>query len=102
MARYDHLPIFADAYQFALLVEQLVGNFSNKARAALGADLRQQSQHILRCIIQVNSLALTERYGVLQHLNWRVEETLILLRLAKDTRALPNLKAYEQCANLLY
>jgi hypothetical protein len=35
----------------------------------------------------------------LQHLNWGVEETLILLRLAKDTRALPNLKAYEQCAS---
>ncbi len=30
MARNDHLPVFADAYRLALLVEQLVSEFSNR------------------------------------------------------------------------
>ncbi len=95
MARYDHLPVFADAYRLALLVEQLVGEFSNRARPALGADLRGQVRLILRLIIRANSLSAAERKPLLEQLSWASEEFLILLRLAKDTRALPNLVTIE-------
>ncbi|MGE0371874.1 MAG: hypothetical protein AB7Q01_08305 [Gammaproteobacteria bacterium] len=44
MARYEHLPIFAEAYRLAVYVEQQVQGFSSRHRPALGADLRHQSQ----------------------------------------------------------
>jgi hypothetical protein len=56
MACYDHLPVFADTYRLALLVEQSAGEFSNRARPALGADLRGQVRLIRRLIIRANSL----------------------------------------------
>ena len=102
MARYDHLPIFADAYRLALLVEQLVAGFSSRARPALGADLRSQVRLIVRMIIRANSVPVADRKPMLAQLRWAAEEFLVLLRLAKDTKALPSLKAYEQCANLVY
>lgn len=48
MARYEHLPIFADAYRLALLVEQLVSEFSNRARQAPWF-VEQQSAEYARC-----------------------------------------------------
>lgn len=35
MARYEHLPIFADSYRLALLIEQQVAGFPNRLRAGL-------------------------------------------------------------------
>ena len=35
MARYEHLPIFADAYRLAVLIEQVVGGFSEKRFATI-------------------------------------------------------------------
>lgn len=40
MARYEHLPIYAKAYQLALYVEQQVHGFPRFHKYALGADLR--------------------------------------------------------------
>ena len=55
MARYEHLPIYADAYRLAVCVEEQVSTFSNRHRAALGADLRQQCRLMIRLIILANS-----------------------------------------------
>jgi len=98
MARYEHLPIFADAYRLALHIEQQVQGFSGRHRPALGADLRQQCRAVLRLIIRANSLA--DRAAVLEQLRVAVEEFLVLTRLAKDVKAFANLKAYETAANL--
>jgi hypothetical protein len=62
MARVDHLPIFADAYRLALLVDQLVAEFSNRARPALGADLRKQV--VLLCDPELVELAVSAGTGV--------------------------------------
>lgn len=100
MARYEHLPIFADAYRLAVYVEQQVQGFSNRHRPALGADLRRQTQTVLRLIICANNE--TDRRATLLRLRVAVEELLVLARLAKDVRAFANLKTYETCANLAY
>jgi len=98
MARYQHLPIYAEAYRLALHVEQQVQGFSNKHRAAIGADLRHATQAILRLIVRANSEA--DRRLTLSTLSAQVEEFLILARLSKDLKAFSGLSAYEQCANL--
>ena len=100
MARYEHLPIYADAYRLAVFVEQQVQGFSNKHRTALGDDLRRQSQAILRQIIRANNQR--DRRATLGELRLAVEEFLVLSRIAKDVRAFASLKAYETCANLAY
>ena len=99
MARYEHLPIFVDAYKLAVQVEEQVQKFSNRHRPALGADLRGRSQHILHLIIAANSRK-DERAALLGELRDAVEEFLVLLRIAKDVKALASLKAYETLANL--
>jgi hypothetical protein len=100
LARYEHLPIFADAYRLALQVELLVGAFAARHRAGLGADLRQQYRSILRLIIAANNER--DRGPTLVALRLAVEEFLVLCRIAKDVRAFPNLKAYETCATLAH
>lgn len=40
MARYEHLPIYAKAYELALYVEQQVHGFSRFHKYALGAGCR--------------------------------------------------------------
>lgn len=99
VARYEHLPVYAEAYKLALHVEQQVGGFSNRQRAGLGADMRAKSFAMIKLIIRANSLR--ERRECLQALRFAVEEFLVLARLAKDVQAFSNLKAYEAAANLV-
>jgi hypothetical protein len=100
LARYEHLPVFADAYRLALRVDELAEKFPARARPALGADLRRASQHLLGLIIAANDLPAAQREGALRDLLWQAEQFQVLLRLAKDRCLLPGLKSYEQCANL--
>jgi hypothetical protein len=81
LARYDHLPIFADAYRLALQVEQEGGRFSNRQRPSIGADLRLQCGTMLHLIIRVNSQ--TERRAGLEELRTAVEEFLVVARLGR-------------------
>lgn len=99
MARYEHLPIYAKAYELALYVEQQVHGFSRFHKYAIGADLRELCRAMLRGVIRANN-AQTQRAQELDALRVCVEEFLVLLRLGKDVRALATLKAYEHCANL--
>lgn len=54
MARYEHLPIYADAYRFAVCVEEQGSAFSIRHRAAFGADLRRRCRLMIRLIILAN------------------------------------------------
>ena len=76
--------------------------FPAKARQALGADLRAQTQRTMALIVQANDLRGADRIRRLRELRWSIESFQISLRMAKDRRLLPGLKAYEQCANLAY
>ena len=99
MARYEHLPIYAKAYELALLVEKQVQGFPRYHKYAIGADLRMLCRVMLRRVIRANN-AMSQRADELRSLRVTVEEFLVLVRLAKDAKALGSLKAYEQCANL--
>jgi len=55
MARSEHLPIFAEAYRLALLMEQQVAKFARVHRHGLGDDLRSLCRQILRLVIRANN-----------------------------------------------
>ena len=99
MARYEHLPIYAETYRLALDVERCVQGFSRFHKHAIGADLHALCRLMLRLIIRANHLS--DKRPALEELRLAVEEFLVLTRLAKDTRAFSGLKAYEICANLV-
>ena len=47
MARYEHLPIFREAYDLSVHIEKIVRNFSRYHKYTLGTDLRNKSLRIL-------------------------------------------------------
>lgn len=99
MARYEHLPIYAKAYELAVLVERQVQGFSRYHKYAIGADLRALCRVMLRRVIRANN-AVERRADELRALREAVEEFLVLVRLARDVKAFSALKTYEHCANL--
>jgi hypothetical protein len=50
MARYEHLPIFREAYDLTVHIEKIVRNFSRYHKYTLGTDLRNKSRAILETI----------------------------------------------------
>ena len=55
MARYEHLPIFRDAYDLAVHMEKIVRNFSRYHKYTLGTELRNKSRAILESIVKANN-----------------------------------------------
>lgn len=92
MARYEHLPIFVDAYKLLLQVGTQVQTFSNRHRPALGADLRALSRRFVELIIAANGRR-DERTARLEDLRDAIELFLVFLHAAKDLKALSSLKA---------
>ena len=54
MAKYEHLPIYKKAYDFALYCEKVVRNFSRYHKYTLGTELREGSREIIRLIHAAN------------------------------------------------
>lgn len=93
MARYEHLPIFREAYDLALYFEKLVRGFSRYDKYTLGADLRNLSREVLRLIQRANSER--ERAATLLEIRSKVEELKVVLRLSRESGALARSSAYE-------
>ena len=50
MARYEHLPIYLEAYDLTVHIEKIVRNFSRYHKYTLGADLRNKTRAVLEKI----------------------------------------------------
>ena len=93
MARYEHLPIFRDAYDLAVHLENTVRNFSRYHKYTLGADLRNQSRRILDLIVRANNAA-EERAARLLELRQELESLKVLARLCLDSGAFASTRSY--------
>jgi len=82
MARYEHLPIYRDAYDLALHLENLVRHFSRYHKYTLGTDLRNAGRRVLETVIEANSS--TDRGGRLLELRQQLERFKVLARLCHD------------------
>ena len=93
MARYEHLPIFRDAYDLTVHIEKIVRNFSRYHKYTLGSDLRKRSRNILDKIVQANS-DRENRAARLLELRQELESFKVITRLCHDSLAFPNTRTY--------
>ena len=93
MARYEHLPIFRDAYDLTVHIEKIVRNFSRYHKYTLGSDLRKRSRNILDKIVQANS-DRENREARLLELRQELESFKVITRLCHDSLAFPNTRSY--------
>ncbi len=87
MARYEHLPIFKNAYDLALDLDKRVHGFSRFLKYSIGDDLRTVIREALQLIIKANNMG--NKLPVLLELRWQLEYLKVLLRLAHDSGAFP-------------
>jgi len=92
MARYEHLPIYKQAFDVAVYMEKVVTNFSRYHKYTLGTELRNQSKKVVSLIVKANNTK-TKR-PVLIQLREQLDEFLLLLRMAKEVKAFKNFKSF--------
>jgi hypothetical protein len=93
MARYEHLPIYKEAYDLALYFEKTVHGMSRYFKYTLGTDLRNLSRDVLRLIQRANSEE--DRVETLREVRGKVEELKVVLRLARESGAIHKTNTYE-------
>lgn len=92
MARYEHLPIYRDAYDLALYLEKLIKGFSRYHKYVTGADLRGRTRFVIEKIIEANN-AVNKKKPLLE-LRQGIELLGVMLRLSHDAGAFPSVKSY--------
>ena len=93
------MPLWRDANQLLLLVEQAVRHFPRYHKYTLGTDLRRQAMNVCRLIAR----AYHDREGrrpLVQRLNGEVDDLKIALQLAKELAVFRNFKEFESIVTL--
>jgi len=85
VARYEHLPIYRDAYDLTVHIEKIVRNFSRYHKYTLGTDLRNKTRAVLERIIEANNVP--DRVSLLLGLRHQLENLKVLCRLCHDSGA---------------
>ncbi len=93
MARYEHLPIYKQAMDVAVHFEKLVMAFSRYHKYTLGTELRDSSRNIVGLIIWVNNEK--DKVAGLKRLRIKLDELMVLIRLAKEVKAFKSFKSYQ-------
>ena len=93
MARYEHLPIYKQAMDVAVHFEKIVAGFTRYHKYTLGSELRNQSREVVAQIVKAN--AARDKPPELLVLRERLEELLILMRLAKEVRAFKSFQSFQ-------
>jgi len=99
MARYEHLPIYKTAMQVALHFELIVAGFSRYHKYTLGAELRNTSKEVVSLIIRANNAQ--DKIKLLSALRVKLDELMVLVRLAKEVKAFKSFKAYQFVVELV-
>lgn len=98
MAKYDHLPIYRDAYDLALHIEKIVRNFSRYHKYTLGTKLRESGYRIIERIIEANNRGgknlQEDRLDSLLRLRQEVESFKVMARLCHDAQGFASTRAY--------
>lgn len=92
MARYEHLPIFREAYDLTVHIEKIVRNFSRYHKYTLGTDLRNRSRKILEKIMEANNAG--DRLPCLLGLRHELESLKIMTRLCHESGGFASTRSY--------
>ena len=99
MAVYEHLPIFKQMMDVAVLMEKTVQQFSRYHKYTLGTELRSMCHHGLALIMEANSTR--ERHAVLLELRVLLEKIKIHLAIAREVGAFANKNAFSKAVDLV-
>jgi len=97
MARYEHLPIYKKSLDLAIHFEKVVAGFSRYHKYTLGTELRTVSREVLLNIIRAND-SREQRLPELIVLRAKLEELLLLVRMAKEVKAFKSFDSYQYAA----
>ncbi len=92
MARYEHLPIFREAYDLTVHIEKIVRNFGRYHKYTLGTDLRNKSRTILEKIMEANNAE--DRLPCLLGLRHELESLKIMARLCHESGGFASTRSY--------
>jgi len=93
MARYEHLPIYKQAMDVAVHFEKVVAGFSRYHKYTLGTELRNKSREVVALVMRANSAR--DKRAHLLSLRERLDELLIVVRIAKEAKAFKNFKSFQ-------
>jgi len=92
MARYEHLPIFREAYDLTVHIEKIVRNFSRYHKYTLGKELRNRSRSMLEKIMEANNAR--DRLPRLLELRHGLESLKITARLCHESGGFASTRGY--------
>ncbi len=99
MARYEHLPIYREAFDMLIYIEKIVRNFSRYNKYTHGTALREGAADILSLVIRANSVLREERLPVLRELAIKIEELKVRMRVCKEVQAFHNFNSFHTGVN---
>ncbi len=94
-----HLPIWRDANQLLLEVEQAVRNFPRYHKYSVGTDLRKQSMGLVRLITRAYR-AEDDRRRQVRRLVFAVDDLKVLIQLTKELHAFANFSQFQRISQL--
>ena len=83
MARYEHLNIYKEAYNLALILYKITSKFPKEDRA-LWNKLTYSIIDIIELVIRINSSITDERRELFEKLNMKLNLLSIFVRLSND------------------
>lgn len=84
------MPIFHKHYRFFIALRNAVGTFPKPDRYSLGVRLENTALEILTLLLRANAARGLERLTQLREASLSLDLLKILVRLAKDVKALPD------------
>ena len=92
MARYEHLPVYKTGFDLLVWTEEVVRGFSRYHKYTIGTDLRNQIRKIVNSVVEANGIS--DKIETLRRLRLEIESMMLLVRVAKDVKAFPNVNSY--------
>ena len=99
LARYEHLPIYREAFDMLIYIEKIVRNFSRYNKYTHGTALRDGAADILSLVVRANRVLRQERLPVLRELAIKIEELKVRMRVCKEVQAFHNFNSFHTGVN---
>lgn len=99
MARYEHLPIWADAMKLSVGIERAVAGFSRYHKYSLGAELRRSAMQLLGLVVRA-ARASAQRGVELERLVLTAEQIKAQLALARELKTFKSFTIWADLAAL--
>ena len=101
MSRYENLPIYKQAFDFLVYIEDVVKNFSRYHKYSIGEILRNDARNIVMNIVKASIAYNKEKLILLKECGELIEEVKIFLNVSKELKAFNNYKSYHHAIKLV-